>query len=198
MKKLIALCSLFCLTVNISVAQRKLVQSSFNISPLDAHAAAEFSLSENSTLYTAIGFGYGSVNGLHLKKYYEKRLQDGENSDMFVPQMFLAPYVNIQYRNYLFRKRENSEGYYTGSNSGLYTGARLKMQSAPVLFMHEEERLIKQSYMLGVMFGWQKAVGNKRRFLLNANTGVSTHSNYNLSFFGFKPMLYGSVGYIVK
>lgn len=84
MKKLIALCSLFFLAANISVAQRKLVQSSFNISPLDAHAAAEFSLSENSTLYTAIGFGYGSVNGLHLKKYYEKRLQDGENSDMFV------------------------------------------------------------------------------------------------------------------
>ena len=198
MKKLIALCSLFCLAATISVAQRKLLQSSFNISPLDAHAAAEFSLSENSTLYTAIGFGYGSVNGLHLNKYYDQGLQYGENSDIAVPQIFLAPYLNIQYRNYVFRRRENREGYYTGSNSGLYTGARLKMQTAPVLFMHEEERLIKQSYMLGVMFGWQKAVGSKRRFLLNANTGVSTHSNYNLSFFGFKPMLYGSVGYIVK
>jgi hypothetical protein len=198
MKKLIALCTLFCLAANISVAQRKLLQSSFNISPLDAHAAAEFSLSENSTLYTAIGFGYGSVNGLHLNKYYDQGLQYGENSDIPMPQIFLAPYLNIQYRNYLFRRRENSEGYYTGSNSGLYTGARLKMQTAPVLFMHDEERLIKQSYMLGVMFGWQKAVGSKRRFLLNANTGVSAHSNYNLSFFGFKPMLYGSVGYIVK
>jgi hypothetical protein len=153
MKKLIALCTLFCLAANISVAQRKLLQSSFNISPLDAHAAAEFSLSENSTLYTAIGFGYGSVNGLHLNKYYDQGLQYGENSDIPMPQIFLAPYLNIQYRNYLFRRRENSEGYYTGSNSGLYTGARLKMQTAPVLFMHDEERLIKQSYMLGVMFG---------------------------------------------
>jgi len=198
MKKLIALCSLFCLAANISVAQRKLLQSSFNISPLDAHAAAEFSLSENSTLYTAIGFGYGSVNGLHLNKYYDQGLQYGENSDIAVPQIFLAPYLNIQYRNYVFRRRENREGYYTGSNSGLYTGARLKMQTAPVLFMHDEERLIKQSYMLGAMFGWQKAVGTKRRFLLNAHTGVTAHSNYNLSFFGYKAMLYGSVGYIVK
>ena len=30
-----------------------------------------------------------------------------------------------------------------------YTGVRLKMQTAPVLFMREEERLIKQSYMWG-------------------------------------------------
>ncbi|RZK15173.1 MAG: hypothetical protein EOO43_15420 [Flavobacterium sp.] len=198
MKQFIGLCSLFCLVTSISVAQQKSLQSSFNISPLDAHAAAEFSLSENSTLYTAIGFGYGSVNGLHLKKYYEKSFHHLENSDIPVPQMFLAPYLNIQYRNYLFRRRENSEGYYTGSNSGLYTGARLKMQTAPVLFMHDEERLIKQSYMLGAMFGWQKAIGTKRRFLLNAHTGVTAHSNYNLSFFGYKAMLYGSIGYIVK
>ncbi len=198
MKKLIALYSLLCLTVTISLAQRKMLQSSFNISPLDAHAAAEFSLSENSTLYTAIGFGYGSVNGLHLNKFYKTGLQDKENQDIAVPEMFLAPYLNIQYRNYIFRRRENSEGYYTGSNSGLYTGARLKMQTSPVLFMHDEVKPIKQSYMLGVMFGWQKALGSKRRFLLNANTGVTAHSNYNLTFIGYKPMLYGSVGYIVK
>ena len=198
MKQFLFFCSLLCLAASISVAQRKSLQSSFNISPLDAHAAAEFSLSENSTLYTATGFGYGSVNGLHLNKYYDQSLQYGENSDIPVPEIFLAPYLNIQYRNYIFRRRENSEGYYTGSNSGLYTGARLKLQTAPVLFILEEERLIKQSYMLGVMFGWQKAVGSKRRFLLNANTGITAHSNYNLTFFGYKPMLYGSVGYIVK
>ncbi len=183
---------------NISLAQQKKLQLSFNINPIDAHTAAEFSLSGNSILYTANGFGYGSVNSLSLDKYYVKSAQNGRSTDVVMPEIFFAPYLNIQYRNYFLKARDNNKGYYTGNNSGMYTGARLKMYTAPVIGMNVDVEAIRQNYMLGLMIGYQKALGVKRRFVFNTNTGISTHANYNLSFFGLKPMLYGSVGYIIK
>jgi len=189
---------LFCLITNISLAQRKKLQLSFNMNPIDALAAAEFSLSENSTLYTAIGFGYGSVGSLYLNNYYDKSMQKGRNSDVVLPEIYFAPYLNIQYRNYFLKAKHNRKGYYTGNNSGIYAGARLKMYTAPVITMNGDVEAVKQNYMFGLMIGYQKAVGVQKRFILNANTGVSTHANYNLSFFGYKPLLNGSVGYIIK
>ncbi|MES2652226.1 MAG: hypothetical protein V4663_10825 [Bacteroidota bacterium] len=198
MKKTIAITSLLCLITTISLAQRKKLQLSFNTNVLDAHVAAEFSLSENSTFYTAIGFGYESVGSLNLNKYYDKSAQGGRNSDVLRPEIFFAPYLNMQYRNYFLKTRDNRKGYYIGNNSGMYAGARLKLYTAPVISMNGGVEAIKQNYMLGLMIGYQKALGVQRRFIINANTGVSTHANYNLSFFRSKPMLHGSVGYVIK
>ncbi|WP_316788279.1 hypothetical protein [Pedobacter frigoris] len=198
MKKIIALAFLLFLLTNTSSAQQKKLQLSFNTNVLDAHVATEFSLSGNSTFYTAIGFGYGSVSSLNLNKYYDKSAQEGRNSDVLKPEIYFSPYLNIQYRNYFLRARDNRKGDYTGNNSGMYAGARFKFYTAPVISMNEDVESIRQNYMFGLIIGYQKAVGAQRRLVLNANTGISTHANYNLSFFGFKPMLFGSVGYVIK
>jgi hypothetical protein len=135
MKKITAICSLFCLVTTISLAQQKKLQLSFNINLIDANAAAEFTLSGNSTLYTAIGFGVGSVNSLNLNKYFDKSEHNKRGTDVVHPEIFLAPYFNIQYRNYFLRASNNRNGSYTGNNSGMYAGARLKMYAEPVIAM---------------------------------------------------------------
>lgn len=198
MKKIIATLLLLFSSTNLLFAQQKKIQLSVGLNPLDAYTAAEFKLSENSTLYTAIGFGYGSVNAVNLYYYYHKSLQNRRNSDVSLPDIFFAPYLNIQYRNYFMKAKDNSKGYYTGNNSGMYIGARLKMFTAPVISLNEDVKGIKENYMLGLFMGNQKALGNKRRLVLNVNGGFSTHANYNLSFAVLKPMLHGSIGYIIK
>lgn len=198
MKKIIAtLLLLFALT-NLLFAQQKTIQLSLGLNPLDAYAAAEFKLSDYSTLYTTIGFGYGSVNAVNLYNYYHKNFQNRRNSDVSLPEIFFAPYLNIQYRNYYMRAKDNSKGDYTGNNSGMYIGARLKMFTAPVISLNDDVKGIKENYSLGLFIGNQKALGNKRRLVLNLNGGVSTHANYNLSFAVLKPMLHGSIAYIIK
>jgi len=198
LKNIIATSILLVVSINILFAQQKTTQFSVGLNPLDAYTAAEFKLSENSTLYTAIGFGYGSVSSLNLYNYYHKCLQNRRNPDFVLPEIFFTPYLNIQYRNYFMKEKDNSKGYYTGNNSGMYIGARLKMFTAPVISLNEDVKGIKENYMLGLFMGNQKALGSKRRLFLNVNGGFSTHANYNLSFAVLKPMLHGSIGYIIK
>jgi hypothetical protein len=198
MKIITAFVSLWCLATTISFAQQKDVQLSININPVDAHAAAEFSLSPNGTLYAGIGFGYGSVSTISLNKYFGQSEHHKRNSDVVMPEIFFSPYVNIQYRNYFLRARDIRKGYYAANNSGMYIGARLKMYTAPVIVVKEDARPIKENYMFGLMIGYQKALGAKKRFIYNVNTGLSTHANYNLSFFGLQPVLYTSIGYVIK
>jgi len=197
MKKMIAIFSLLCLITTISLAQRKNLQLSFNLNPIDSYVAGEFNLSNNSTLYTAIGFGYGSINSIYLNNYYDKSRHHTRNSDVAIPQIFFAPYINIQYRNYYLNDKDIKKGKYTGNNSGMYAGARFKTYTSPAIPTNDV-RSIKQNYMLGLMIGSQRAFGAKRRFLFNINSGISTHANYNLTFFVFKPMLHSSIGYVIK
>ncbi|KQC00840.1 hypothetical protein AQF98_09175 [Pedobacter sp. Hv1] len=182
----------------MALAQQKKVQLSFNTNLIDAYAAAEINLSANSTLYTAIGFGAGSVSSIDLHKYFDKSKHNQRGTDVVLPDIFFAPYFNIQYRNYFARKSDERRGAYTGHNSGLYVGARLKMYTAPAFVLKEEVKPMKENYTLGAIFGYQKAVGAKRKLLFNINGGVSTHANYNLSFFAWKPMLHTSIGYILS
>ena len=80
----------------------------------------------------------------------------------------------------------------------MYFGSRLKMYQPPVIVLRDDAKAIKETYSFGLTLGYQKALGVKRRLLLNANTGISTHANYTLSFFAFKPLFHTSVGYILK
>lgn len=198
MNKIITLSSLLFLLSIGALAQQKKVQLSFNTNLIDAFAAAEINLSANSTLYTAIGFGAGSVSSIDLNKYFDKGKHNQRGTDVVMPDIFFAPYLNIQYRNYFARKSDERRGAYTGHNSGLYIGARLKMYAAPAFVLKEEVKPMKENYTLGAIFGYQKAMGSKRRLLFNINGGVSTHTNYNLSFFAWKPMLHTSIGYIIS
>lgn len=189
---------LCCLLSHMSMAQEKKLQLSVQANPVDATAAAEFGLSKSSTLYLGIGFGIGTINAIHLDQYFDKSENHDMNSDVVLPELFFAPYLNLQYRNYFLRARDQRKGYYSGNNSGMYLGARFKAYTAPVFGMNEQVARIRENYMFGLMVGYQKALGAQRRLLINMNTGLSTHANHDLSFFGFKPMLYASVGYIIK
>lgn len=198
MNKILAIISLLCLATTIALAQQKKLQVVFNTNLLDANIATELSLSKNSTLHTVIGFGIGSVNSINSHKYEDKSRHDIRNTDVGMPEIFFAPYLNIQYRNYFSRASDIKKGDYTGNNSGLYLGSRLKMYLPPVMVLREDAKSIKENYSFAIILGYQKAVGNKRRLLINVNSGLSTHANYNLSFFAFKPLLHTSVGYIIK
>ena len=198
MKKIITITSLLCLITTISLAQQKKLQVAFNTNLLDANIATEFSLSKNSTLYAAIGFGIGSVNAINGNKYEDKSRHHIRNTDVMMPEIFFAPYLNLQYRNYFLRAHDIKKSDYTGNNSGMYLGSRLKMYKPPVITLREDAKSIKENYSFGLILGYQKALGIKRRLLINANSGIGTHANYNLSFFAFKPLLHISVGYIIK
>lgn len=198
MKKIIAISLCLCLFWTLSWAQRKNLQLSFNINPLDAVLAAEFGLSEKSTLYTGIGFGYGTVSAPDLNFYYDKSRRNGRNSDIGLPKIFFAPYLNVQYRNYFSKIKNKKEGYYTDNNSGMYFAARFKLFTSPLIPSKGDTKPIKENYMLGLMMGYQKVFGVKKRFMFNSNGGFSAHANYNLSFYVYKPMLYSSIGYIIK
>jgi len=198
MKKMIAIFSLLCSITTITLAQQKNLQLSFNLNPLDSYVVGEFGLSKNSTLYTAIGFGYGSVSSIHLNLYYDKSMHNKRNSDVVLPEIFFAPYLNIQYRNYFLKTSNTEQGRYTGNNSGMYIGARLKMYTSPVTAIKEDGMSIKQNYMFGFMFGHQKAFGSRKRFVYNSNMGVSRHANYNLSFSAVKFLAHASIGYVIK
>jgi hypothetical protein len=198
MKTIITLSFLFCLATTICLAQQKKLQIAFNTNLVDANIATELSLSKNSTLYAAIGFGIGSVNAINGNKYEDKSRHDIRNTDVAMPELFFAPYLNLQYRNYFLRASDIKKGIYTGNNSGMYFGSRLKMYQPPVIVLREDAKAIKENYSFGLTLGYQKALGLKRRLLLNANTGISTHANYTLSFFAFKPLFHTSVGYIIK
>ncbi len=198
MKKIIAISSLLCLATTICLAQQKKLQVAFNTNLVDANIATELSLSKNSTLYAAIGFGIGSVNAIYGHKYEDKSRHNIRATDVMMPEIFFAPYLNLQYRNYFLRASDTKNGDYTGNNTGMYLGARVKMFQPPVIVLRDDAKAIKENYSFGLTFGYQKALGIKRRLLVNANTGISTHANYNLSFFAFKPLLHTSVGYIIK
>jgi hypothetical protein len=198
MNKIIVISSLFCLLANVALAQTKKLQLSFHINPIDASLAGEFSLSENSTLHTAVGFGYGSVNSVSLGNYYDKSMHNRRNSDVALPQIFFAPYVNIQYRNYFSKIKDMEKGKSTDNNSGAYAGVRLKVYGSPEIPTNEQARSIRRNYMLGLIIGNQKAFGFEKRFLFITNAGIGTHANYNLSFFAFKPLLHVSIGYVIK
>ncbi|MGF1924833.1 MAG: hypothetical protein ACQUHE_11700 [Bacteroidia bacterium] len=165
---------------------------------MDANIATELSLTKSSTLYAAIGFGIGSVNAINGHKYEDKSRHNIRATDVVMPEIFFAPYVNLQYRNYFLRASDIRKGIYTDNNSGMYFGSRLKMYQPPVIVLRDDVKAIKDNYSFGLTFGYQKALGIKRRLLVNANTGISTHANYNLSFFAWKPLLHTSVGYIIK
>jgi hypothetical protein len=198
MKKIITISSLLFLVTTISFAQQKKLQVAFNINLLDANIATELCLSKNSTLYAAIGFGIGSVSSINKDMYEDKSRHGFRSTDVVMPEIFFAPYLNVQYRNYFSRAHNIKKGDYTDHNSGIYLGSRLKMYKPPVIVLRDDAKSIKENYSLGLILGYQKALGMKRRFLINANTGFSTHANYNLSFFAFKPLLHTSVGYIIK
>ena len=198
MKKLIVISSLLCLATTIALAQQKKLQVIFNTNLVDANIATELSLSKNSTLYAAVGFGIGSVNAINGNKYEDKSRHDIRSTDVMMPEIFFAPYLHIQYRNYFLRARDIRKGYYTGNNSGMYLGSRLKMFKPPVIVLRDDAKSIKENYSFGLILGYQRALGNKRRLLINVNSGLSTHANYNLSFFAFKPLLHTSIGYVIK
>ncbi len=198
MNKILAITSLLCLITTISLAQQKKLQVVFNTNLLDANIATELSLSKNSTLYSAIGFGIGSVSSINSNKYEDKRRHGFRNTDVVIPEIFFTPYLHLQYRNYFLRARDSKKGNYTGNNSGTYLGSRLKIYAPPVIVLRDDTKSIKENYSLGLIIGRQKAFGTKRRFLLNTNIGMSTHANYNLSFFALKPLLHTSLGYIIK
>ena len=198
MKKIIAIFSLFCLVTASTSAQQKTLQLSFNFNPVDAYLTGEISLSKSSTLYTALGFGYGSISSIHLNRYYDKSMHNVRNSDVVLPEIFFAPYLNVQYRNYFLKNKNSKQGSYTGNNSGVYAGTRLKMYTAPLYALKEDGMRIKENYMLGLMIGNQKAFGARKRFVSNFNMGVSTHTNYNLSYSAVKFLMHGSIGYIIK
>ncbi len=198
MNKIIAIASLLCLVTTISLAQQKKLQVVFNTNLVDANIATELSLSKNSTLYAAIGFGVGSVSSVNRNKYEDKSRHHWRSTDVVMPETFFASYLNIQYRNYFLRAQDIKKGDYTGNNSGMYLGSRLKIFNSPVVELRDDAKSIKESYTFGLILGYQKALGVKRRLLFNANTGFSTHANYNLSFFAFKPLFHTSVGYVIK
>jgi len=197
MKKIIAITSLLCLVTTISLAQQKKLQVAFNTNFLDANIATELSVSKSSTLYAAIGFGIGSVNSINSHKYEDKSRHQLRNTDVGMPEIFFSPYLNLQYRNYFLRAHDNKKGAYTGNNSGMYLGSRLKLYKPPVVVLRDDTKSIKENYSFGLTLGYQKALGIERRLIINVNTGISMHANYNLSFFAFKPLLHTSVGYMI-
>ncbi len=198
MNKIIAIITLLCLATTISLAQQKKLQLVFNTNLVDANIATELSLSKNSTLYVAMGFGIGSVSSINSNKYEDKSRHHLRNTDVVMPEIFFTPYLNIQYRNYFSRTRDIKKGGYTGNNSGMYLGSRLKFYKSPVIVLRDDAKSIKENYSFGLILGYQKALGIKKRLLINANTGLSTHANYDLSFFAFKPLFHTSVGYVIK
>ena len=113
------------------MAQQKKLQIVFNTNLVDANIATELSLSKNSTLYAAVGFGIGSVNAINGNKYEDKSRHDIRSTDVMMPEIFFAPYLHIQYRNYFLRASDIRKGYYNGNNSGMYFGSRLKMFKPP-------------------------------------------------------------------
>lgn len=198
MNKILAITSILCLVTTISLAQQKKLQVVFNTNLVDANIATELSLSKSSTLYAAIGFGIGSVSSIYSNKYEDKSRHHLQNTDVVMPEIFFAPYLNIQYRNYFSRASNSKKGDYTGNNSGMYFGSRLKLYKSPVIVLRDDAKSIKENYSFGLIFGYQRALGIKKRLLINVNSGFSTHANYNLSFFAFKPLLHTSVGYLIK
>lgn len=80
-----------CLATTIPLAQQKNLQVAFNINLVDANFATELSLSKNSTLYAAIGFGIGSVSSINANKYEDKSRHHLRSTDVVMPEIFFAP-----------------------------------------------------------------------------------------------------------